>query len=78
MGVDSLTATTARRLVNVNREPLVTVGYRNVEGREVISCRGDSHILEEAAIHGGRYTLMCTTRSGVQRPVQVGGPAAEP
>jgi hypothetical protein len=74
MGVDSLTPTTARHLLNVNREPVVTVQFRKVEGRVIVSCRGDSHILEEASINGGRFTMMCTSRSGVQRPVQVGGP----
>jgi hypothetical protein len=73
MGVDSLTPTTARHLFNVNREPVVTVQFRKVEGREIVSCRGDSHLLEEAAINGGRFTLMCTSRSGAQRPAQVGG-----
>jgi hypothetical protein len=73
LGIDSLTPTTARHLVNVNREPLVTVSFRKVDGRQIISCRGDSHILEEASINAGRFTLMCTSRSGAQRPVQVGG-----
>jgi hypothetical protein len=73
MGVDSLTPTTARHLLNVNREPVVTVQFRKVDGREIISCRGDSEILEEASINGGRFTMMCTSRSGAQRPVQVGG-----
>jgi hypothetical protein len=72
MGVDSLTPTTARHLLNVDREPVVTVQFRKVDGREIISCRGDSHILEEASINGGRFTLMCTSRSGAQRPAQVG------
>lgn len=74
MGVDSLTPTTARHMVSVSREPVVTVQYRRTEGREIISCRGDSQILEEAAINGGRFTLMCTTSTGAQRPVKVGGP----
>ena len=73
MGVDSLTPTTARHLVNLNREPVVTVQFRKVDGHVITSCRGDSHILEEAAINAGRFTMMCTSRSGVQRPVQVGG-----
>jgi hypothetical protein len=73
MGVDSLTPSTARHLRNVNREPVVTVQFRKTEGRAITSCRGDSHILEEASINAGRFTMMCTTRSGVQRPVQVGG-----
>ncbi|HUF34401.1 MAG TPA: hypothetical protein VMN37_00545 [Gemmatimonadales bacterium] len=74
MGVDSLTPATARLLITVEREPVVTVRYRTAEGREITSCRGDSQILEEATISGGRFTLMCTTRSGAQRPIRVGGP----
>jgi hypothetical protein len=73
LGVDSLTPLTARHLMSVSREPVVTVSFRKVDGREIVSCRGDSHIIEEASINAGRYTLMCTSRSGVQRPVQVGG-----
>jgi hypothetical protein len=74
MGVDSLTPITARHLLNVNREPVVTVQFRKADGRQITSCRGDAHILEEASINAGRFTLMCTSRSGAQRPVQVGGP----
>ena len=73
LGVDSLTPTTARHLLNINREPVVTVQFRKVAGREITSCRGDGHIIEEASINAGRFTLMCTSRSGAQRPVQVGG-----
>ena len=73
MGIDSLTPTTARHVLNVNREPVVTVQFRKDDGHVITSCRGDSHILEEASINAGRFTMMCTTRSGVQRPVQVGG-----
>jgi predicted small lipoprotein YifL len=72
MGVDSLTPSTARYLVSLEREPLITVSYRKMSGREIASCRGDSHILEEAALNGGRFTVMCTNRSGVQRPIRVG------
>jgi hypothetical protein len=75
MGIDSLTPTTVRRLVNLAREPVVTVEYRKAQDREITSCRGDGQILEEAAINGGRFTLMCTTRSGAQRPVRVGASA---
>ena len=74
LGIDSLTPTTARHVVNVNREPVVTVKFRKTDGRQITSCRGDSHILEEAAINAGRFTLMCTSSSGAQRPIQVGGP----
>jgi hypothetical protein len=73
IGVDSLTPTTARHLLNVNREPVITVQFRKTADRHYTSCRGDGHILEEASINAGRFTLMCTARSGAQRPVQVGG-----
>jgi hypothetical protein len=76
MGIDSLTPTTVRRLVNLAREPVVTVAFRRPDTREITSCRGDDQILEEATLNGGRFTLMCTTSSGVQRPMRVGDPAA--
>jgi hypothetical protein len=70
MGVESLTATTVRRMVNLQREPVVTVTFRKAAGREIVSCRGTSQIIEEASLNG-RYTLMCTSTSGAQRPMEV-------
>ena len=75
MGIDSLTSTTVRRLVTLAREPVVTVSFRRSEAREITSCRGDSQILEEATLNAGRFTLMCTTSSGAQRPMRVGDSA---
>jgi len=72
MGIDTLTPTTVRRLVTIEREPVVTVAFRRTDNREVTSCRGDGQILEEATLNGGRFTLMCTTSSGAQRPVRIG------
>jgi hypothetical protein len=72
MGIDTLTPTTVRRLVNLEREPVVTVAFRHGETREITSCRGDSQILEEATLNAGSFTLMCTTSSGAQRPVRIG------
>ena len=44
MGVDSLTPTTARHLVNVNREPVVTVQFRKVgRARDHLLPRGQPH-----------------------------------
>lgn len=74
MGIESLTPATVRRMVNLQREPVITVAYRRPEQREIVSCRGDSGILGEASINGGRFTLMCTARSGAQRPMEVGEP----
>jgi hypothetical protein len=71
MGIDSLTSLTVRRLVNLDREPVITVAFRKTDTREITSCRGDSQILEEAAVNGGRFTLMCTSHAGDQRPIRV-------
>jgi hypothetical protein len=72
MGIDSLSGATVRRLENLDREPVVTVAFRKPGTHQIISCRGDSQILEEASLNGGRFTLMCTTASGAQRPIRVG------
>jgi hypothetical protein len=71
MGVESLTSATIRRVVNVQREPVVTVAFRQTGGREILSCRGDSQILEDRSLNG-RFTIMCTASSGAQRPIEVG------
>jgi hypothetical protein len=70
MGAESLTTSTVRRIVNVQREPVVTVRFRQPAGREILSCWGDSKILEDASVNG-RYTLMCTASSGAQRQMEV-------
>jgi len=75
MGIYSLTPSTVRRLLNLAREPVITVAFRRVDTREITSCRGDSQILEEATLNGGRFTLMCTSSSGAQRPIRVGDQA---
>ena len=77
MGVESLTTTTVRRMVNLQREPVITVAFRQGAGREILSCRGTSQILEEASLNG-RFTLMCTGSSGSQRPMEVFTAAGEP
>jgi hypothetical protein len=70
MGVESLTTTTVRRIVNVQREPVITVRFRQPGGREIVSCWGESKILEDASVNG-QYTLMCTANSGAQRQMEV-------
>ena len=74
MGIDSLSPATVRRLVNLAREPLVTVAFRRTDGHEITSCRGDGQILEEATLNGGRFTVMCTSSTGAQRPIRIGDP----
>ena len=70
MGVESLTPTTIRRVINVQRDPVITVLFRQPRGREFVSCRGDKQILLDASLNG-RYMLMCTASSGAQRPMEV-------
>jgi hypothetical protein len=71
MGVESLTTATVRRVENLQREPVITVAFRRTAGREILSCRGDSQILEDKSLNG-RFTIMCTASSGAQRPMEVG------
>lgn len=71
MGVESLTTVTVRRVLNVQREPVITVAFRQPRGRDIISCLGDSKILEDKSLNG-RFTIMCTASSGAQRPMEVG------
>lgn len=72
MGVESLTPVVVRRVVNVQRDPVVTVAFRKPAGREIVSCFGDNKIIEDAFVNGGRFTIICTTTSGAQRPIEVG------
>jgi hypothetical protein len=72
MGVESLTPVVVRRVVNVQRQPLVTVAFRKPAGREIVSCFGDDSIIEDAFVNSGRFTITCTTQAGVQRRMEVG------
>jgi hypothetical protein len=71
MGLESLTVATVRRVENLQREPVITVAFRKTAGREIVSCRGTSQILEDITLNG-RFTIMCTARSGTQRLMEVG------
>jgi hypothetical protein len=73
MGVESLTPVVVRRVVNVERQPLVTVAFRKPAGREIVSCFGDNAIIEDAFVNSGRFTITCTTSAGAQRRMEVGG-----
>jgi hypothetical protein len=71
MGVESLTPATVRRMVNVQREPLITVAFRKTDGRQILSCYGDGSVLEDASTSGGRFTVTCTTSAGAKRSMEV-------
>ena len=64
MGVDSLTATTARRLSSEDGTLHVTVEFRRPGGAEA---------LEGAALNSGKYAASCMTPEGEARPLQLEG-----
>lgn len=64
LGLDALTPTTSRTLTLSGGEPSVLVEFRTITSHSLRSCRGTSAVLEEAALGGGDFTLMCVTSSG--------------
>ena len=66
LGVDSLTASTVRRLAVQGRTFTVTVLYRRPEGRVVQNCSAGEDALEQAALNEGRFAVSCDTPSGPQ------------
>jgi hypothetical protein len=64
LGIDELTPATSRTLTSTGNIPTVTVGFRNTAGRTLASCRGTNAILEEAALSGGEFSVICTLVQG--------------
>jgi hypothetical protein len=73
MGVDSLTATTARRLSSGDGTLRVTVEFRRPAGHVLVSCSGGADALEGAALNSGKYAASCITPEGQVRPLQLEG-----
>jgi hypothetical protein len=72
VGVDSLTATTFRHLVDGASGPAIVVGYRQPGNRAVSECRGDTQVLEEASLSHGRFPVACTGLGG-ETSFEIGG-----
>jgi hypothetical protein len=72
IGVDSLTATTFRHLVDGAASPVIVVGYRQPGSRAVTECRGDTRVLEEASLNSGRFPVACTGPGGATT-FEIGG-----
>jgi hypothetical protein len=70
LGVDELTRTTARTLVTTDGIPEVAVAYRSSTNHLLASCRGNSGILDEAALSGGGFSVICTTVAGGSTTLQ--------
>ena len=72
IGIDSLAATTVRRLARQDGLPLVTVAFRSTVGRTLSWCRGTSDILEDASLNEGEFTVYCQTPAGGTATFKVG------
>ena len=64
LGIDELTPTTSRTLTVDGAVPTVTVGFRSNAGHTLSSCRATSAALEEAALSGGAFSLICNLVAG--------------
>jgi len=63
-GLDSLTPIFIRQYSRQGSDPLVTIRFRNTEGRPVVACRGTNMVLEDAMLHEGRFDVSCETSAG--------------
>lgn len=73
IGTDSLTAQTARWISAADGSTTVTVLFRQAAGRTVTGCWAGENVLEEAALHGGRFAVTCSGPSGRAMTFDVGG-----
>lgn len=64
LGIDELTPATSRSLTVDNNVPTVTVTFRNTGGHTLSGCRGTNAVLEESALGGGSFSVVCTMVSG--------------
>ena len=71
-GIDSLTSTMVIRYAKRGSTPWVTAAYRRPEGHRLASCEGGSDVLEDASLHDGAFTVICTLVGGGTRNVTVG------
>ncbi len=74
MGVESLAPVFVRRIRVVSDSAVVTVAFRKPRGRTVESCEGNAQILEQAALRGGTFDILCTTPSGAISEYKVPAP----
>jgi hypothetical protein len=74
MGMDSLAPLVVRRIAVVSDSSMVTVAFRQPRGRRVASCEANARILEEAALNGGKFSLVCSSASGSLARYEVSAP----
>ena len=63
-GIDSLTPLFSRQYTRQGGDPLVTIRFRNLTDRPVAACRGTNMVLEDAALHEGRFDVTCEMTAG--------------
>jgi hypothetical protein len=73
-GIDSLTSQFVRRLERQGNDPLVTIGFRRIDGRAVSRCRGTNVVLEDLVIRGN-FDVACDLTSGGFRSLTITPPA---
>ena len=64
LGIDELTPSTSRSLAVDGDVPTVTVCFRSPAGHTLSNCRASSAALEEAALSGGAFSLICNLVAG--------------
>jgi hypothetical protein len=77
VGLDSLTPKLVRRVSRQGRDIAVTVGFRNPNGRVVLSCQGTNRVLEDLTLLG-HFELPCAVADGGTRTFTVEPEAAAP
>jgi hypothetical protein len=63
-GIDSLTPTFSRQFAHQGGDPLITIRFRDLAGRQVAGCWGTNMVLEDAMLHGGRFDVTCELTDG--------------
>ena len=76
-GIDSLSSTIVLRYAKTGSSPMVTAAFRRPSGRQVASCEGTNAVLEDASLHEGAFTIMCTMVGGGSRGFSVGNRPSE-
>ena len=79
LGMDSLTPELARWVGAEGNRIVAGAAFRKTAGHAWVSCEAGEDALEQAALGGGRYELLCTDAAGVRSAATAGslGGAAE-
>jgi hypothetical protein len=73
-GIDSLTPVFSREYARQGGDPLITIRFRNLTGRQVAGCRGTNMVLEDAMLHEGRFEVTCELTDGGRKAFTIEPP----